>query len=137
MGDELDRFEEDLIEVLKAQPSLPEKKSTGIILNTSVLIETGHADQLVIEKDDDDESISVFKTRWYKAMKASMGPGGAMGIYRELHGLTQEDFGEKLGGIPRQHICNIERGRRPISMPTAKNLAKLFSVPADRLRDLN
>jgi DNA-binding XRE family transcriptional regulator len=94
-------------------------------------------DQLVIEKNEDDESINVFETTWYKATKAGMGPGGAMRIYRKLHGLTQEALGERLGGIPRQHISNMERGRRPISMTTAKKLAKLFSVPADRFLDLN
>jgi len=101
------------------------------------VLKAEYGDQLVIEKNEDDESINVFETIWYKATKAGMGPGGAMRIYRELHGLTQEALGEKLGGIPRQHISNMERGRRPISMTTAKKLAKLFSVPADRFLDLN
>lgn len=109
----------------------------GIILNTADQIEANYGDQLVIAKNGNDESINVFETAWYKATKAGIGPGGAMRIYRELHGLTQEALGEKLGGIPRQHVSNMERGRRPISMTTAKKLAKLFSVPADRFLDLN
>jgi DNA-binding XRE family transcriptional regulator len=100
------------------------------------VLKAEYGDQLVIEKSDD-EFINVFETTWYKATKAGMTPGGVMRIYRELHGLTQKDLGEKLGGIPRQHISNMERGLRPISMTTAKKLAKLFSVPADRFLDLN
>lgn len=74
--------------------------------------------------------MNVFENAWYKATKRGMTPGGAMRIYRELHGLTQEAVGEKLGGIRRQHISKMERGRRSISLSTAKKLAKLFSVPA-------
>ena len=95
-----------------------------------------YGDKLVIEKDDDDEPVNVFETAWYKATKAGMTPGDAMRIYRELHELTQEKLGEKLGGIPRQRISNMERGRRPISIATAKKLAKLFSLPIDRFLDL-
>ena len=47
--------------------------------------------------------------------------------------MTQTRLGELLGGIPRQHISNMENRKRPISLNTAKKLAKLFNIPIERL----
>ena len=55
-----------------------------------------------------------------------------MKIYREIHGMTQEALGRTLGNIPRQHISNMERGIRAISVNNAKKLSKLFKVPLDK-----
>jgi len=33
-----------------------------------------------------------------------------------------------LGGIPRQHVSNMERGIRPVSLKTARKLAKVFKI---------
>ena len=33
-----------------------------------------------------------------------------------------------LGGIPRQHVSNMERGIRPVSLKTACKLVKVFKV---------
>ena len=38
----------------------------------------------------------------------------------------QARLGEMLGGIPRQHVSNMKRGIRPVSMKTARKLAKIF-----------
>ncbi len=53
-------------------------------------------------------------------------------IYREIHGMTQEGLGRMLGNIPRQHISNMERGTRSISVNTAKKLSKIFKVPLEK-----
>jgi transcriptional regulator with XRE-family HTH domain len=45
--------------------------------------------------------------------------------------MTQAQLAEKLS-IPRQHVSNMERGQRPISMATARKLAALFNVPTGR-----
>jgi plasmid maintenance system antidote protein VapI len=37
-----------------------------------------------------------------------------------------------LGGIPKQHISNMENGKRPISLKMAKKLSKLFNVSIER-----
>jgi DNA-binding XRE family transcriptional regulator len=55
-----------------------------------------------------------------------------MKLYRELHKMTQAELGEKLGGLPRQHISNMERGMRAISLATAKKLSAFFKVSVER-----
>ncbi|NLB05630.1 MAG: helix-turn-helix transcriptional regulator [Desulfobulbaceae bacterium] len=44
-------------------------------------------------------------------------------MYRENAGLTQTALGERMGGVPRQHISNMENGKRPIGKENAKRLA--------------
>lgn len=83
-------------------------------------------------KENDDELVDVFETEWFKNINAQMTPGKNMRIYREIHKMTQEELGKKLGGISRQNISHMERSIRPISKKTAKLLAALFTVPADR-----
>ena len=81
---------------------------------------------------EDNELVDVFETDWYKETRARMTPGDVMRIYRENHRLTQAALGVKLGGIPRQHISNMERGLRPISLAMAKKLATIFNEPVTR-----
>jgi transcriptional regulator with XRE-family HTH domain len=50
-------------------------------------------------------------------------------IYRENKGLTQLQLGKALGGIPRQHISNMEHGRRSISLKMARKLSSLLGAP--------
>jgi DNA-binding XRE family transcriptional regulator len=83
-------------------------------------------------KDNDEELIDVFDTDWFKNIDATMFPGKNMRIYREIHKMTQEELGKKLGGISKQNISHMERGIRPISKKTAKSLASIFKVPVDR-----
>jgi DNA-binding XRE family transcriptional regulator len=82
--------------------------------------------------DTDDEYVNVFDTDWYKKIKAEKKPGDNMKIYRKIHKMTQDKLGELLGGIPRQHISNMEHNIRPISKNNAKKLAKLFDVNVER-----
>jgi len=84
----------------------------------------------------DDEYVEVTETDWYRDIKAQTTPGDAMRIYRENFGLTQTQLGEELGDVPRQIVSNMERGKRSISLGTAKKLAAIFSVPASRFLDL-
>ena len=81
---------------------------------------------------DDDEYVEAKNTEWYKKISKKMTPGDHMRIYRENAGWTQEFLGKKLGGVPRQHISNMERGRRAISIETAEKLARLFKKPVSR-----
>ena len=46
--------------------------------------------------------------------------------------MTQTELGKALGGIPRQHISNMENGIRPISKKTALKLVKLFDVSVEK-----
>ena len=83
-------------------------------------------------KIEDDDLVDVFKTGWYKKIKLQMTPGKNLKVYRMNRGLTQLQLGELLGGIPKQHISNMENGKRAISLKMAKKLSKLFNVSVER-----
>ena len=78
--------------------------------------------------DDGEEVVNAFETDWYKRTMAAMTPGKALRVYRENAGLTQAALGERMGGIPRQHISNMENGKRPIGKENAKRLAAALHV---------
>ena len=82
--------------------------------------------------DDEDEKIDIFKTDWYKNVKEKLTPGKNMRIYRQNLSMTQKELGELLGGVPRQHISNMERGTRAISKKVALNLSKIFDTSVDK-----
>ena len=78
------------------------------------------------------ETANIFETDWYWDIKSKMTPGDNLRIYRENRGLTQAKLGEMLGNVPRQHISNMERGVRSISLKTARKLAALFKVSPEK-----
>jgi len=86
--------------------------------------------------EEDEEIVEVMETDWYREIKPQTPPGDAMRIYRENAGMTQAQLGKKLGDIPRQIVSNMERGKRSISLTTAKKLSSIFKVPASRFLDL-
>jgi DNA-binding XRE family transcriptional regulator len=88
--------------------------------------------KLLFKEQHDNNLVNAFETDWYKKVKSQTSPGDNMKIYREIHGMTQEELGRMLGNIPRQHISNMERGIRAISVNTAKKLSKIFKVPLDK-----
>lgn len=85
----------------------------------------------VIE-DEDEELIEVVKSDWYRSIRAATAPGENMRIYRELHNLTQDELGKKIGNFTRQNVSNMENGSRPISKAVAKKLAELFDVSVEK-----
>lgn len=97
----------------------------------SVLTEV-YGDKVKLNTGKDDELVDVFETEWYKDISSRMNSGENMKMYREIHQLTQEELGKKLGGVSRQNISHMERGIRPISRKIAILLSKLFDVPIDR-----
>ena len=88
--------------------------------------------ELSLVEDDGDNLVDAFETQWYKEMKVKMTPGTYLRIYRENKGLTQLQLGEALGGIPRQHISNMEHGRRSISLKMARRLSSLLGAPIEK-----
>ena len=96
------------------------------------LLKQEYGRKVHLKKEKDDEYIDIFKTDWYKKVKAEKQPGDNMRIYRKIHKMTQEKLGEMLGGLPRQHISNMENNIRPISKNTAKKLSKIFNVSVER-----
>lgn len=88
--------------------------------------------KLKLVKDEGEELINVFETEWYKNIKKDMTPGKYLRVYRENKGFTQAQLGTALGGVPKQHVSNMENGSRPISLKMAKQLAKVLDTPVER-----
>ena len=82
----------------------------------------------VRSEKDDEETVDIFATDWYREIQSKTTPGDTLKIYRENCGLIQARLGEMLGGVLCQHVSNMERGIRPVSMKTARKLAKIFKV---------
>ena len=97
------------------------------------LLKEEYGDEVKVIDNDDDKLVNVFETPWYRNIKEVLTPSEVMRIYRENRAMTHTRLGELLGGIPRQHISNMENGKRPISLNTAKKLAKLFNIPIEKL----
>jgi DNA-binding XRE family transcriptional regulator len=85
-----------------------------------------------LTRDSEDELVDVFQTDWYKNTKKSMTPGVYMKIFRENRKMTQTELGKILGGLPRQHVSNMENGSRPISKKIALKLSKVFDVSVEK-----
>jgi DNA-binding XRE family transcriptional regulator len=88
--------------------------------------------ELEVIDDPDEELIEVSQSDWYRTIREQTTPGENMRIYRELHGLSQQELGRKLGRFTRQNISNIEHGHRRISLEMAKKLAALFDVSVEK-----
>lgn len=96
------------------------------------VLEEEFGEYLQLDEDDDEQTVSIFDTDWYREVREKSAPGDNLRIYRQNHSLTQAQLGERLGGIPRQHVSNMERGTRPISIKNARKLARLFKVSPAR-----
>ncbi len=81
---------------------------------------------------DDEETVDIFQTDWYRQTKSKMTPGDNLKIYRTNNELTQARLGEMLGGLPRQHISNMEAGARSISLKMARKLSEIFKVSPEK-----
>ena len=96
------------------------------------VLEEEYGQDIEIIEEDDEELVDIFETDWYREIKARMIPGDTLRTYRENFGLTQTELGKRLGSVPRQHISNMERGSRNISLKMAKKLSKIFNISPDR-----
>lgn len=74
-------------------------------------------------------SVNVFETTWYKTRKKGMTSGKYMRIYRDNAKMTQKELGQKLGGLSRHDVSDLEAGTRSISNAVAKTLSDLFAQP--------
>ena len=88
--------------------------------------------EIEVITDADEERIEVTESDWYRSLRGSISPGENMRLYRELHGLTRDALGKKLGSFTRQYISNIENGHRAISKNMAVALAQLFDVAVEK-----
>ena len=93
------------------------------------LLKEEYGNKVKFLEEENDKLVNAVNTQWYKNIKASTKPGDYLRIYRERKGWTQAKLGEMAGGIPRQHISNMENGRRPISLKVARTFADVLDVP--------
>jgi DNA-binding XRE family transcriptional regulator len=96
------------------------------------LLAEEYGNALQITPDPEDEKLDVFQTDWYKNLKKRLSPGSYIKVFRQNRNMTQTDLGKALGGLPRQHISNMENGIRSISKKIALKLAKLFDVSVEK-----
>lgn len=96
------------------------------------LLAEEYGNALQITPDPEDEKLDVFQTDWYKNIKKRLSPGTYIRVYRQNRNMTQAALGKALGGLPRQHISNMENGIRPISKKIALKLAKIFDVSVEK-----
>ena len=92
------------------------------------VLEEEYGDLLQVISADDEELVDVTTTDWYRETKKGISPGDVLRTYRENAGLTQTALGQKIGRVPRQHISNMEHGKRPIGKESAKKLAAALGV---------
>ena len=88
--------------------------------------------KLHIIDENEEELVNVFETDWYKNIKKTITPGFNLKLYRGMKKMTQEELGKLLGNTPKQHISNMEKGIRPISLNMAKKLSKIFGVSVEK-----
>jgi len=96
------------------------------------VLEEEYGESVLLSEGDEDEVVNIFQTDWYRDIRSKTTPGDNLRIYRENHGLTQAKLGELLGGVPRQHISNMESGTRSISLKTARKLAEIFQISPEK-----
>ena len=87
----------------------------------------------VIEENGD--YINARDIDWEGEFGDKTTPGDMLKIRRiQFEHWTQKQLAEKLG-IPWQHISNMERGIRPISVSMARRLGKVFDCSLELFLD--
>jgi len=92
------------------------------------LLKEEYGNKVKFLEEENDKLVNAGNTNWYKNIKAATKPGDYLRIYRERKGWTQAKLGEMACGMPRQHISNMENGRRPISLKVARIFAGLLDA---------
>ncbi|HEY9594590.1 MAG TPA: helix-turn-helix transcriptional regulator [Spirochaetia bacterium] len=80
-----------------------------------------------VEVTDDDATVDVTTTSWWKKMEAIAHPGMALWTYRDNAGLTLERL-SRMCGIAKSHLSAMENGKRAIGTRTARKLATALNV---------
>ena len=88
--------------------------------------------EIEVITDEQEELVEVTESDWYRSLRGTISPGENVRLYRELHEMTQEELGRKLGNLTRQNISNIENGHRAVSKNIAIALAEVFDVSVEK-----
>jgi transcriptional regulator with XRE-family HTH domain len=75
--------------------------------------------------------------KWYgpEDLEKRLGPmtfGRFVKAFREADEISQSDYAKKLK-ITRANLCDIEKGRRPITLSLAVKIAKAIGVPDEMM----
>jgi len=116
------------MQVAVKTPRIDLKMSGDIPERVILFLEEEYGVSLRQAAEDDEEIVNALETDWYKRTMADITPGKALRIYRENAGLTQTALGQRMGGVPRQHISNMENDKRSIGKENAKKLAAALGV---------
>lgn len=105
---------------------------TTFLKKIADLIQNEYKSDVNIIYDKDEELVDITESEWFKEMEKKSKPGTTVKIYRQNLKLTQKELGEKLGGLSKQYISDIENGRRNISLEVAKKLSTIFQKSIER-----
>ena len=75
-----------------------------------------------IKSEDNEESINIMDTDWFKEMEARSTPAESLKLLRTTFGYTQQQLADKAG-ITKQQVSAMERGKEPIGRKMAHRLA--------------
>jgi ribosome-binding protein aMBF1 (putative translation factor) len=87
--------------------------------------------EVSILTSDDSESVAIEDTDFWKEMQSNR-VGNLLSAARLKANITQAQLAEKLG-IRQNMISDYERGKRRLSPPMAKRIAKILKIKVDRI----
>ena len=112
--------------------ALVKKPHTEISLNgegaNAILECLRHSFKVEILNNDDNESVDVFETDFWKNSRV----GDFIQGCRLKHELTQKQLA-KLSGIPQTVISEYENNKRKVSKKAALQLAKALNEPVEHI----
>ena len=75
----------------------------------------------------EEKSIPLAETTWYRKMSDEMTPAKYLKTCREIADYSQAKLGD-LAGVPASRISDYETGQRAISKEMAKKFAEVFKT---------
>ena len=96
--------------------------------NLLELLRKEYGRRLIIRCDWQGPLPDILNLPLYEREPMKMSPAAFLRFFRQDKLLTQTELGMQLGGLSRQHISDMENGRRSISKGTARKLSRFFDV---------
>ncbi len=88
--------------------------------------------RLIIRTEWGERLPDILNLPLYEQEPRKMSPAAYLRFFRQDKGYTQAELGLRLGGLSRQHISDIENGRRSVGKATARKLSRLFDVALNK-----
>jgi DNA-binding XRE family transcriptional regulator len=100
--------------------------------NLLSVLQEEYGRKLIVTSMSGERMQDILLAPFYEPDTMEMSPGDYLRRFRLDKDLTQAELGKRLGGIPRQNVSNMEKGRRPIGRKMAGRLSRFFGVPVAR-----